>query len=1174
MQQVKFIISMWLTFLLVACGSGHSGKNDDAETDVSETYSLTLSIDSEHCNNDCNHTFASDDTVVVTATLLLGSAPAAGEIINFTAGVGELSASQALTNSNGVATINLTNSSENLNAGILNASFDTLTTNQNYQFTAASDDDPDVSTPEVYSLSLTLDNPTCNSNCNHTFSSDDTVIVSATLLLNSAPAAGEIINFTAGVGEISANQILTNSNGVATINLTNSSENLNAGILNASFNGITTNQNYQFTAADGEPDVGTPDVYSLSLTLDNPTCNSNCNHSFSSDDTIVVTATLLLNSAPAAGEIINFTAGVGELSASQALTNNNGVATINLTNNTENLNAGILNASFDTLTTNQNYQFTAGNTQSATHVLSIDLTSPDCQLECASFTQNETVTITATLTDENNTPLTGQVVNFTAPLGQLNVNSKLTNNEGKASVSLSNSNGTLGASTISASHDALNANINYEFVLSTQNSTAEPQFALTLPSGIRIQVGQTTTLNAQVHDANGDVMVNQLVNFSLAQGILNTNSALTNAQGIAEVTYTPLDTDLGAFLATASTTINDVIYNTETLYEVLPENAVEANIEFGYFDGTTFIPNKIGIQGATRDESVNIAAGGTASLFVSLAELQTDGVTYLPYFNSAVINFSSICVQQTSATIDAAITTVAGRATSTFENTSCSSTVASTDTISASVTINNNLVTITRDINLLSTELGSLSFISANPTQLVMAESGGAGQSETATLTFQALDSQGNPIPQLDVNFSLTTSLGGLSIFPVTSVTNSQGLVTTQVSAGAIPTSVVVEASATLNNVEVKSQSSELTVSTGLPDQDSFVLVSDVTNSETFNYIDELVTLTAYLADTNESAAIDGTTVVFKAEGGALLQDRCSTINGSCSVTWRGGSPIPENHRVTILATAIGHESFADINSNGLYDETDGEPFDDGAGAGFLRQGNGIQDDAGKDYNDDGTVEPAYTDRNANGVFDGPGFIDLPEAWLDANEDGIKNSNEEYNDFNADNTFNLPNGLFNGPQCTDNTICQAAPNNRIELRASTVLISSSSFALYTLTRTDTGEVLADQDGVYINTISLAAGQSASFRLNFTDTGQQILPAGTTLTFSSNVGEISNTGRVIQNSSGAVDANLNWVGGNDTFVLTNNLTAEDTPSTGSLQINMTTPKGNEPIDLGIAVNLSN
>ena len=68
-------------------------------------------------------------------------------------------------------------------------------------------------------------------------------------------------------------------------------------------------------------------------------------------------------------------------------------------------------------------------------------------------------------------------------------------------------------------------------------------------------------------------------------------------------------------------------------------------------------------------------------------------------------------------------------------------------------------------------------------------------------------------------------------------------------------------------------------------------------------------------ADHFNNPVPNGTAISFTTEGGAI-DGSCLTDDGGCSVTWRSQRPRLPDGRFTILATAIGNESFLDSERN------------------------------------------------------------------------------------------------------------------------------------------------------------------------------------------------------------------------------------------------------------------
>jgi hypothetical protein len=128
------------------------------------------------------------------------------------------------------------------------------------------------------------------------------------------------------------------------------------------------------------------------------------------------------------------------------------------------------------------------------------------------------------------------------------------------------------------------------------------------------------------------------------------------------------------------------------------------------------------------------------------------------------------------------------------------------------------------------------------------------------------------------------------------------------------------------------------------------------------------------LSDRYNNPAPDGTSVAFNTNGGHVV-GACATpsaagaADGTCTVTWTSANPRPvlgddsppllAAGRATILATAIGEESFTDTNGNGYWDA--GEPF--------VHLGEPFRDDNENNTYDSGEF---FLDFNQNGMRDPP----------------------------------------------------------------------------------------------------------------------------------------------------------------------------------------------------------
>src|SRR5206468_6170636 len=126
--------------------------------------------------------------------------------------------------------------------------------------------------------------------------------------------------------------------------------------------------------------------------------------------------------------------------------------------------------------------------------------------------------------------------------------------------------------------------------------------------------------------------------------------------------------------------------------------------------------------------------------------------------------------------------------------------------------------------------------------------------------------------------------------------------------------------------------------------------------------------LTARLADHFGNTVPDGTAVNFITEGGSIGSS-CTTTTGSCTATFTSQNLRPTNGRVSVLAYAVGEEGFSDTDGDGLADKVPNELVD------------------------------------ANGVS-----TDMPEAFLDSNENGVRDGGETFIDFNNNGNYDAADG--------------------------------------------------------------------------------------------------------------------------------------------------------------------
>ncbi len=532
------------------------------------------------------------------------------------------------------------------------------------------------------------------------------------------------------------------------------------------------------------------------------------------------------------------------------------------------------------------------------------------------------------------------------------------------------------------------------------------------------------TLQAQVKDANGTVVPNVAVTFTTSDktGVFvpSSGTALTDISGVAKVTL-PAGAQAGAFTATASA--------------LLGSTAVKASTSYG-------VGFPILTLGALALAPTTLSAGGTASLSTTVL---SGGNPFTP---AQSVSFTSPCAVAGKAVISSPVITVNGVASTSYTDKGCGG----SDTITASTSLADATASRSGTLAILPATAGQISFVSALPQNIALKGTGGPGRQESSTVTFKVLDRNGNPVAGVLVDFfafsSTGTSVGtgGLTLNPIVASSGADGMVATVVLAGTVNTPVRISATLSGTVPAITSISDQLVVSTGIPDQDSFSLSTETYNVEGASY-DGCPSpfgsvLRISLADHFNNPVPDGTAVSFTAEG-AVVDASCLTgltnttltngtviaqkgIPGVCTVRFCSASPRPRDGRITILAYALGEESFTDdpaiANSINRFDPAETfqdlcEPF---------RNDRAISNSE---------ANSTVIDAKAGRVCEKPV---VGEPYIDTNGDGQYTAT-------GDGKYN---GVLNIDPATGQTIA-SAKTPVVHVRASLVQVLSTSVAAIT-----------------------------------------------------------------------------------------------------------------------------
>lgn len=448
-------------------------------------------------------------------------------------------------------------------------------------------------------------------------------------------------------------------------------------------------------------------------------------------------------------------------------------------------------------------------------------------------------------------------------------------------------------------------------------------------SSSTVTVGNPATVTATVSNRNGPV-AGALVTFSSTNNLgaftPSAGTALTDANGAAVVALSPASASAsGAAQITAATAVNGESVSASTGFQLSATNV------------------------AISDFNTGLAAGATLAAYGQTVPTVT--ITGAGNGTPVTVTLNSTCLASGKARVSpASAVTTTGTATFTYTDNGCGAD-RSSDTLSASIT--NATATAQRSLPLAVPTASSLSFVSATPSTIFLR---GASLAEQAAVVFEVRDQAGNAFPNRQVTLELSTFAGGLTIeggsSAVVRTSDAQGRVSALVNSGTVPTPVRVRATLAGPNGPITTVSNELTVAVGLPSQANFGLAQTAANIEGYDYIDTPNTYTIIASDRRGNPVPTGTAINFTAEGGQVQASRTIAITPAgiarADAAFVSNLPKPLDGRVTIVAYALGEESFKDLNGNNVYDPN--EPFQDLGDVYLDRLYNGVYEAANDEF--------------------------------------------------------------------------------------------------------------------------------------------------------------------------------------------------------------------------------
>jgi hypothetical protein len=553
-----------------------------------------------------------------------------------------------------------------------------------------------------------------------------------------------------------------------------------------------------------------------------------------------------------------------------------------------------------------------------------------------SIASGSAVNVNALVTDAANNPMPGEVVTFAlsnASAGSFGATpaTATTDALGIATIQFDASAVDL-VVTFSATYtDGAGTTCNGTGTLTIGNPPPPTPASLTVtinPSIVNILGSATVTISAL--DSSGNAAYSTPLVVSITTGTalgsfdaasdVDTLNVTTDATGQATATF---------YAGGSSGTVTITVTATAATPDIIKNASLSITSQ----------PSSVSVSASPT----TITTGGTANISADVRNALNNAVP-----DGTAVSFSITAGPAGAGTLAATGSTVNGIASVTFT----ASSVPGTIVIQASAGTSPNVVTGTTQLTINASATSSIEFVSANPNVIGIV---GSGVQDNSLVTFVVKDSNGTPKPNVTVDFQLfgpTGSYIGSTSGSTTDQgsTNANGQVTTILHSGAVagPARIV----ATVNGTAISTSSGNISIGGGVPSATQMTAAVSKFNVAGWGIAGATDTITVYLADRfGNYNVLQGTSVSFAADAGAVDTSNVTDATGITSVTFRTQSPWPadvppsglsylyggrtynpEDGYVSLVAMTTGEETFFDANANGVYDGLDtftdlGEPY-------------------------------------------------------------------------------------------------------------------------------------------------------------------------------------------------------------------------------------------------------
>lgn len=493
--------------ITAALSSGETGKTTFSATAVStvDPTTIAVALTLQNAAGETDNSLSTNNALVAVATVTNSQGePQADLLLTFALSNDDLATfsndtATALTNEDGVATIGMAVGSAS-GDGQVTA---TLPTGESDSTTFSSTGSTTVSEEPAF-LELFADSIQLASS-----GSDEVELIALVKNEQSVLMEGVEVSFSAATGdgvELQLIQPETAADGTARAVLTSQNDKSNRTITITAGAGSLT-QTVDITIAGTEVTINGASSVILNNSVDYTIRVQD------SDGTLILNQNVVLSA-------VN-----GSLSSTTVNTGANGQATVTYTASTsgqDTITASALNAetSFTVQVQQDEFNF-------------VDLPEEEVPLG-----QSQTITVQWR---QNNTPVVGRDVTFSASRGQIAGDATVTTDaNGQASIDISANNAGISAITASANDGSGNVLVSaltqIEFIATTPHTLiADASPDILGPDG------QTSTISAVVRDVNGNLVKNSVINFTVSDvstGFVSPSQATTDSKGIATTVFT------------------------------------------------------------------------------------------------------------------------------------------------------------------------------------------------------------------------------------------------------------------------------------------------------------------------------------------------------------------------------------------------------------------------------------------------------------------------------------------------------------------------------------------------------------------------------------------------------------------------------------------------------------